>query len=162
MHLRLGWCISQTFTAQIESLSKEKPCEFYVSVTENGVDKVSGAATKVVPDNCRQSDDTETDGGSADIGSSDGEPGNPPARPHRRNPRTEMGHQNSSAGKPPRAKSQPAISTKEIQRSNRLDLIERNTEVWQRLSGITTFLIYYRYSVFKNKCRNIKIWSWTV
>uniref|UniRef100_A0A674P185 Centriole, cilia and spindle-associated protein a n=1 Tax=Takifugu rubripes TaxID=31033 RepID=A0A674P185_TAKRU len=59
-----------------------------------------------------------TDDGPADIGSSDGEPGNPPARPHRRNPRSEMGHQNSSAGKPPRAKSQPAISNKEIQRSN--------------------------------------------
>lgn len=148
MHLILGRCILDWGGAFPElsqhklshaSPSKEKPCEFYVSVAENGADEVSGAATKVVPDNCRPSDDTETDDGPADIGSSDGEPGNPPARPHRRNTRSEMGHQNSSAGKPPRAKSQPAISNKEIQRSNRLDLTERNTEVWQRLSGVVTF-----------------------
>lgn len=99
------------------------------SVVENGADEVSGAAKMAVPDNCRPSDDTESDNGPADTGSSDGEPLNPPARPHRRTPRYEMGHQNSSGRKAPRAKSQPAVSTKEIQRTNHQALTDRHAEV---------------------------------
>lgn len=108
---------------------KERNIVYSGSVVENGADEVSGAGKTAVPDNCRPSDATEPDNGPADTGSSDGEPLNPAARPRRRTPRSEMGPQNSSGRKAPRAKSQPAISTKEIQRTNHQALTDRHAEV---------------------------------
>ncbi|XP_041790320.1 centriole, cilia and spindle-associated protein [Chelmon rostratus] len=106
---------------------------------ENGVNEASGGSMTVAPNSSGPSDDTETDNGPADSPSSDGEPVNPvPRRRHRRRtPRSEPGHRDSSHDdkpavirKPPRAKSQPPISTKENRRpSSRLDWTERHTEV---------------------------------
>ncbi|XP_034542758.1 centriole, cilia and spindle-associated protein isoform X3 [Notolabrus celidotus] len=108
------------------------------AVVENGVNEASGGSVEGAPDNSGPSDDT--DNGPADTQSSDAEPVNPaPKRRHRRRtPRSEPGHRDSShdekpavVRKPPRAKSQPAISTKEKENrrpSSRLDWTERQTE----------------------------------
>ncbi|XP_035515239.1 centriole, cilia and spindle-associated protein [Morone saxatilis] len=108
------------------------------AVVENGVNEASGGSMAAAP-NSGPSDDTATDNGPADTTSSDGEPVNPvPKRRHRRRtPRSEPGNRDSShddkpavVRKPPRAKSQPPISTKENRRpSSRLDWTERQTEV---------------------------------
>uniref|UniRef100_A0A4W6G671 Centriole, cilia and spindle associated protein n=1 Tax=Lates calcarifer TaxID=8187 RepID=A0A4W6G671_LATCA len=96
---------------------------------------------KSTPNTSGPSDDTATDNGPADTASSDGEPVNPAQRRrHRhRTPRSEPGQRDSSyddkptvVRKPPRAKSQPPISTKEKENrrpSSRLDWTERQTEV---------------------------------
>ncbi|KAI3353544.1 hypothetical protein L3Q82_020059 [Scortum barcoo] len=113
------------------------------AVLENGVNEASGCSVIAAPNTSRPSDDTATDNGPADSPSSDGEPVNPapaPRRRHRRRtPRSEPGQRDSShdekppvVRKPPRAKSQPAISTKEKENrrpSSRLDWTERQTEV---------------------------------
>lgn len=124
----------------MEKVSCKKKNLFCVSVVENGVDEASGAATTALPDNLRPPDDAETDSGPAETGSSDGEPGNPAAGP-RHGRRTPPGHQNSSVRKPPRAKSQPAIGTKEVQRTARQDQPERRTEVRRSSSGGVTFML---------------------
>lgn len=100
------------------------------------------------PNNSRPLDDTETDNGPADTASSDGEPVNPaPRQRHRRRtPRSEPGHQEGShddkaavVRKPPRAKSQPAINTKESRRpSSRLDWTERQAEVRRMPNDVKT------------------------
>ncbi|XP_059188791.1 centriole, cilia and spindle-associated protein [Centropristis striata] len=109
------------------------------AVIENGVTEASGGS--VVPNGGGPSDDTATDNGPADTTSSDAEPVNPaPKRRHRRRtPRSEPGQRDSShdekpavARKPPRAKSQPPISSREKENrrpSSRLDWTERQTEV---------------------------------
>ncbi|XP_074549192.1 centriole, cilia and spindle-associated protein [Halichoeres trimaculatus] len=109
------------------------------AVIENGVNEASGGSVEVAADNSGPSDDT--DNGPVDTQSSDGEPVNPaPKRRHRRRtPRSEPEHRDSSHDekpavirKPPRAKSQPAISTKEKENrrpSSRLDWMEKQTEV---------------------------------
>ncbi|XP_071360955.1 centriole, cilia and spindle-associated protein [Trachinotus anak] len=109
--------------------------------TENGVNEASGGSVTAAPNTSGLSDDTATDNGPADTASSDGEPVNPvPKRRHRRRtPRSEPGHPDSShddkpavVRKPPRAKSQPPIGTKEKENrrpSSRLDWTERQTEV---------------------------------
>ncbi|XP_073334901.1 centriole, cilia and spindle-associated protein [Pagrus major] len=109
------------------------------AVVENGVNDTSAGSMIAAANSSGPSDDTETDNGPADTPSSDGEPVNPaPKRRHRRRtPRSEPGHRDSShddkpvvVRKPPRAKSQPPISSKEIRRSSsRLDWTERHTEV---------------------------------
>ncbi|XP_042341777.1 centriole, cilia and spindle-associated protein isoform X2 [Plectropomus leopardus] len=111
--------------------------ESNAAVIENGVNEASGGS--VAPNTSGPSDDTATDVGPADTASSDGERENPaPKRRHRRRtPRSEPGRRDSSLDdkpvvvrKPPRAKSQPPISTKENRRpSSRLDWSERQTEV---------------------------------
>ncbi|XP_041642093.1 centriole, cilia and spindle-associated protein [Cheilinus undulatus] len=107
------------------------------AVVENGVNEASGDSVEAAPPTSGPSDDT--DNGPADTQSSDGEPVNPPPRRRhrRRTPRSEPEHRDGSLDdkpavirKPPRAKSQPAISTKENQRSSsRMDWTERQTEV---------------------------------
>ncbi|KAG7233473.1 hypothetical protein INR49_006994 [Caranx melampygus] len=102
----------------------------------------TGSAAAAAPNTSRLSDDT--DNGPADTTSSDGEaPAANPAqrrRQHRRRaPRSEPGQPDSShddkpavVRKPPRAKSQPPISTKEKENrrpSSRLDWTERPAEV---------------------------------
>ncbi|XP_060905139.1 centriole, cilia and spindle-associated protein [Labrus mixtus] len=111
------------------------------TVLEDGVKEASVNSLEAAPPTSRPSDDTGTDNGPADTQSSDGEPVNPPQRQRhrRRTPRSKPRHRDSSHDdtpavihKPPRAKSQPAISTitKENRRpSSRLDLTERQTEV---------------------------------
>ncbi|XP_070684659.1 centriole, cilia and spindle-associated protein [Pempheris klunzingeri] len=105
-------------------------------VIENGVNEASGGlAAAAAQTTSGPTDDTATDNGPADTASSDGEQVNPaPKRCHRRRtPRSEPRHRDSShdgkpavVRKPPRAKSQPAISTKENGRpSSRLDWTER-------------------------------------
>ncbi|XP_063740063.1 centriole, cilia and spindle-associated protein isoform X2 [Eleginops maclovinus] len=107
-------------------------------VVENGVNGDSGDS--VTPDTSGPSEvDSPTDNGPVDTTSSDGEPVKPvPKRRHRRRtPRPETPHRDSSLDettavvkKPPRAKSTPAISTKECRRaSSRLDWPERPAEV---------------------------------
>ncbi|KAM3623661.1 uncharacterized protein V6R79_014045 [Siganus canaliculatus] len=105
------------------------------AVLENGVNEASSDPATAAPNHSGPSDDTETDNGPADTASSDGEPVKPaPKRRHRRRtPRSEPGREDSSHDnkptvihKPPRAKSQPPISSKEIRRSSsRLDWTER-------------------------------------
>ncbi|XP_029284238.1 centriole, cilia and spindle-associated protein-like isoform X2 [Cottoperca gobio] len=109
------------------------------AVIENGVNEAGAGSVTVTPNTSGPSEDTATDNGPADTTSSDGEPVNPvPKRRHRRRtPRLEPEHLDSShddkpvvVRKPPRAKSQPPISTKENRRpSSRLDWPERQTEV---------------------------------
>ncbi|KAM9363516.1 centriole, cilia and spindle-associated protein [Symphorus nematophorus] len=110
------------------------------AVVENGENEASGASmAAVAPNSSGPSDDTATDNGPADTASSDGEPVNPaPRRRHRRRtPRSEPGKRDGShddkpvvVRKPPRAKSQPPISSKENRRSSsRFDWTERQTEV---------------------------------
>ncbi|XP_074487404.1 centriole, cilia and spindle-associated protein isoform X2 [Sebastes fasciatus] len=111
------------------------------AVTENGVNEASGGSVTAALNNGGPSEDTATDDGPADTTSSDGEPVNPvPKRRHRRRtPRSEPGQADGSHGdkpaaarKPPRAKSQPPVSTKEKENrrpSSRLDWTERRTEV---------------------------------
>ncbi|XP_018530557.1 centriole, cilia and spindle-associated protein isoform X2 [Lates calcarifer] len=111
------------------------------AVVENGVNEASGGSMTAAPNTSGPSDDTATDNGPADTASSDGEPVNPAQRRrHRhRTPRSEPGQRDSSyddkptvVRKPPRAKSQPPISTKEKENrrpSSRLDWTERQTEV---------------------------------
>uniref|UniRef100_UPI0037E91ADB centriole, cilia and spindle-associated protein n=1 Tax=Semicossyphus pulcher TaxID=241346 RepID=UPI0037E91ADB len=120
------------------------------AVIENGVNEASGGSVDVAPATSGPSDDTGTDNGPADTHSSDGEPVNPaPRRRHRRRaPRSEPGHRDSSHDdkpavirKPPRAKSQPAISTKEKENrrpSSRLDWTERQTEVRRTANDSST------------------------
>ncbi|XP_026214689.1 centriole, cilia and spindle-associated protein isoform X1 [Anabas testudineus] len=106
-------------------------------VVENGVNEPSGASATAAPNTSGPSDDT--DNGPADSASSDGDPVKPvPKRRHRRRtPRSEPGHRDGShddkaaiVHKPPRAKSQPPIRTKENRRpSSRLDWTERQMEV---------------------------------
>lgn len=112
-----------------------------IAVVENGVNEASGGSATVAPNPSGPSDDTTTDNGPANSASSDGEPVKPvPRRRHRRRtPRSEPGHRDSShddkpavVRKPPRAKSQPPISTKEKENrrpSSRLDWTERQKEV---------------------------------
>ncbi|GAA6229044.1 centriole, cilia and spindle-associated protein-like isoform X1 [Lates japonicus] len=111
------------------------------AVVENGVNEASGGSVTAAPNTSGPSDDTATDNGPADTVSSDGEPVNPAQkrRHRRRTPRSEPGQRDSShddkpavVRKPPRAKSQPPISTKEKENrrpSSRLDWTERQTEV---------------------------------
>nr|XP_033480884.1 centriole, cilia and spindle-associated protein isoform X1 [Epinephelus lanceolatus] len=107
------------------------------AVIENCVNEASCGS--VAPNTSGPSEDTATDNGPADTTSSEGEPVNsaPKRRHRRRTPRSEPEHRDSShddkpavVRKPPRAKSQPPISTKENRRSSsRLDWTERQTEV---------------------------------
>ncbi|XP_047433765.1 centriole, cilia and spindle-associated protein isoform X2 [Mugil cephalus] len=112
------------------------------AVVENGVNEADGGSATAAPNASAPSDDTTTDNGPADTASSDGEPTNPPPRPRhrrRRAPRSEPGNHDASQGekpavarKPPRAKSQPAISTKEKENrrpSSRLDWTETQGDV---------------------------------
>ncbi|XP_040891191.1 centriole, cilia and spindle-associated protein isoform X2 [Toxotes jaculatrix] len=115
------------------------------AVVENGVNEVSGGSVTAGPNTSGPSDDTATDDGPADTPSSDGEPVVEPVnavprwrrRRRHHNPRSQPGEPESShdgkpavVRKPPRAKSQPPISTKENRRpSSRLDWTERQTEV---------------------------------
>lgn len=109
------------------------------AVIENGVNEAGGGSMTAAPNSSGPSDDTETDNGPADTASSDGEPVNPaPRRRHRRRThQSEPGHRDGHHDdkpavirKPPRAKSQPPISTRENRRpSSRLDWTERQTEV---------------------------------
>nr|XP_046231316.1 centriole, cilia and spindle-associated protein [Scatophagus argus] len=109
------------------------------AAVENEVSEAGGGSVMAAPNSSGPSDDTETENGPADTPSSDGESVRPAQRRrHRRRiPRSEPGHRDSShddkplvARKPPRAKSQPAISTKETRRSSsRLDWTERQAEV---------------------------------
>ncbi|XP_029010516.1 centriole, cilia and spindle-associated protein [Betta splendens] len=86
------------------------------------------------PNSSGPSDDRATDAGPADSASSDGEPAKPVQKRHhrRRSPRSETGLKDRSGDdKPPRAKSQPAISTREKENrrpSSRLDWTERQPE----------------------------------
>lgn len=115
------------------SLSCEAP------VVENAVNGTSGGTAVEAPNTNAPSCDTTTDNGPANSPSSEEEPVNPaPRRRHRRRtPRSELGHTNSSpkdkptvVQKPPRAKSQPPVSTKESRRlSSRPDRTERQMEV---------------------------------
>lgn len=105
------------------------------AVVENGVQEAgSGDAATVTADaaapSSRPPAESDTDNGPADTPSSDGEPSDPPAPPpgrrHRRRqgPGSEPGRPDSSpppppvTRKPPRAKSQPAISTKDSRRTS--------------------------------------------
>lgn len=111
------------------------------AVEENGVCEASGGSLEAAPNAGGPSDDTPTDNGPADTASSDGEPAKPVSRRrHRRHiPRSEQVKRDSShddkpaaVRKPPRAKSQPAISTKEKENrrpSSRMDWTERQIEV---------------------------------
>ncbi|KAM9313761.1 centriole, cilia and spindle-associated protein [Pholidichthys leucotaenia] len=111
------------------------------AVVENGVNEADGGSVTAVPNNSAPLDDTATDNGPADSASSDGAPTNPvPRRRHRRRAtRAEQAHQDSSQDdkpavirKPPRAKSQPAISTKEKENrrpSSRLEWTERQMDI---------------------------------
>lgn len=126
-------------TEEVPVVDAAPPTE--ASLVENGVNEASGGSMTAAPNTSGPSDDTATDNGPADTASSDGEPANPaPKRRHRRRtPRSEPGHRDSShddrpavVRKPPRAKSQPPISTKEKENrrpSSRLDWTERQTEV---------------------------------
>ncbi|XP_040002853.1 centriole, cilia and spindle-associated protein isoform X2 [Xiphias gladius] len=110
-------------------------------VVEEGVNEASGDSVTTPPNTSGPSDDRATDNGPADTLSSDEEPANPVPRSRRcrRSPRSEPGHPDGShddkpavVRKPPRAKSQPPISTKEKENrrpSSRLDWTERQTEV---------------------------------
>lgn len=106
-----------------------------VPVVENGVqedgsgDAATAAADTAAPSS-RPPVESDTDNGPADTPSSDGEPSDPPAPPpgrhHRRRqgPGSEPGRPDGSpppppvTRKPPRAKSQPAISTKDSRRTS--------------------------------------------
>lgn len=111
----------------------------FFKAPENGVNGTSGELVIGAPNTSGPSCDTATDNGPANSPSSDEEPVNPaPRRCHRRRtPRSEPGNTNSSpkdkpavVRKPPRAKSQPPVSTKENQRpSSRLDWTEIQVEV---------------------------------
>ncbi|XP_017297412.1 centriole, cilia and spindle-associated protein [Kryptolebias marmoratus] len=101
------------------------------AVVENSVNGTSGEFVIEATNTSGPSCDTATDNGPANSPSPDEGPVNPaPRRCHRRHtPRSERGHKNSSpkgkpavVQKPPRAKSQPPVSTKENRRpSSRLD-----------------------------------------
>ncbi|XP_072239681.1 centriole, cilia and spindle-associated protein isoform X2 [Leuresthes tenuis] len=107
-------------------------------VVENGVNEANRGSVKVALNTSGPSDDTGTDNGPADSASSDGEPLNraPRTRHCRRTPRSESGQRNSSQDntqavfkKPPRAKSQPPVSTKKhLRPSSQLDWTEREIE----------------------------------
>ncbi|XP_026166154.1 centriole, cilia and spindle-associated protein-like isoform X1 [Mastacembelus armatus] len=110
------------------------------AVVQNGVSEGGESSATAAPNTSGPSDDT--DNGAADTASSDAEPVNQrvPRRHHRRRtPRSEPAHRDSSqddkpagARKPPRAKSQPPIGTKEKENrrpSSRLDWAERRMEV---------------------------------
>lgn len=119
-----------------------------ISFTAGGNDanEVDSASLTAAPGNVRPTDDTETDHRPADTTSSDGEPVNPPPRRRhrRRTPRSEPGCQDGSVRRPPRAKSQPAISSKENQRrtSSRLDCMERQAEVRRTPDDVITCIIF--------------------
>ncbi|XP_061582491.1 centriole, cilia and spindle-associated protein isoform X2 [Cololabis saira] len=111
------------------------------AVVENGGSVASAGSVTAAAPNSGPSDDTGTEDGPADSVSSDGEPPNPPnpaprRRHRRRTPRSEPEHPDSShddkpavTQKPPRAKSQPPVSSREIRRtSSRLDCTDRKME----------------------------------
>ncbi|XP_069023454.1 centriole, cilia and spindle-associated protein isoform X1 [Embiotoca jacksoni] len=121
-----------------------------VEVVENRVIEASGGSVTGPLNTGGAPDDTATDDGPADTESSDAEPVNPaPKRCHRRRTRRpELGHRDSSHDdklavvcKPLRAKSQPAISTKEKENrrpSSRLDWSERQMEIHTADAGVQT------------------------
>ncbi|XP_037546550.1 centriole, cilia and spindle-associated protein [Nematolebias whitei] len=108
------------------------------TVVENHVNGTSGQTAVQAPNTSGPPCDTTTDNGPASSPSSDEEPVNPaPRRCHRRRtPRSELGRKTSApkdertvVQKPPRAKSQPPVSTKENGRlSSRPDWAERQME----------------------------------
>lgn len=115
------------------SLEAAENILFSVSVVDSSLDDAAALLAR-----CPPSEDAETDTGPAETGSSDGEPGNPAAgrRHRRRSPQSQPGR-TSSARKPPRAKSQPAISSKEVQRT------QRHPEVSGTFRGTSRRLYFY-------------------
>lgn len=94
-------------------------------VQENGTGTPLAAAADMAAPGSRPPVESDSDNGPADTPSSDGEPANPPLPPGRRHrrrqgPGSEPGRPDGSppppvTRKPPRAKSTPAISTKNSQ-----------------------------------------------
>ncbi|KAM4611289.1 centriole, cilia and spindle-associated protein [Polymixia lowei] len=108
---------------------------------ENGLNEPDQVSVKEAPNTNGPSDDTATDDGPIDRGSSDEEPvkAEPRHRHRHRAPRSEPGHRDSSHDDKPapvrkqsRAKSQPPISSKEKENRRlctRHDRTERHPEV---------------------------------
>lgn len=111
----------------------------------------SSGSVPAAPNVIHPSEDTETDNGPVDSASSNGGPAKPaPKRRQRRHvARSESDPQESScddkkavARKPPRAKSQPAISSKEKENrkpSCRLDWTKRQVEVRRMTNDVSGF-----------------------
>ncbi|XP_016517568.1 centriole, cilia and spindle-associated protein [Poecilia formosa] len=117
-------------------------------VLENGLNGPGTVSASIPPDTSGPSDDTATDNRPDSSDSSDEKPVNPaPRRRHRcRTPRSVPAQQDSSlekklvvVQKPPRAKSQPAISSKANRRpSSRMDGTERQPESNMSAAGVQT------------------------
>ncbi|XP_043969463.1 centriole, cilia and spindle-associated protein [Gambusia affinis] len=117
-------------------------------ILENGINGPGAVSASIAPDTSGPSDGTSTDNKPVSSDSSDEKPVNPaPRRRHRcRTPRSVLAPRDSSfedkpavVQKPPRAKSQPAISSKANRRpSSRMDWTERQPEGNMPAAGVQT------------------------